>query len=211
MESVVILLTGRRRRWPPARTLRTGWQRRRFSGTHFRIDAVYQRSVAELCARGSPFWLVFTPLAPDADREAMRRVVAVIRAEVADIDDRCDLFAALMVMAEVDPWRHNLGSEIEAMINHEPVDLITVSKTLRNAYERGQREGIEEGIEKGIEKGVQKMLRGLFARRLHRALTAREQEVLAARAASDPEQMQDQALALEGDALAAWLLTPEAR
>src|SRR5262245_19254156 len=51
MESVVILLTGRRRRWPAERALRTGWKSRKWSGTHFQIDAVYQRTVAELYAR----------------------------------------------------------------------------------------------------------------------------------------------------------------
>jgi hypothetical protein len=210
MQSVVILLTGRRRRWPRERSLSTGWPRCKWSGIHFRIDAVYQRSVAELRARGSPFWLAFTPLARDASAEAMREAVAAIRAEVPDADERSELFAALLVMADVDPWGYALRPMIEALIYEDPVDLITVSKTLRDAYERGQREGREEGIEKGLAEGVQKMLRGLFARRLHRALTARERRALAARAASDPERTQDKALALEGDALAAWLLGPGA-
>jgi flagellar biosynthesis/type III secretory pathway protein FliH len=158
--------------------------------------------VAELRARGSPFWLAFTPLSPDASAAAMREVVAEIRAAVPPGEDRWEVFAALLVMADVDPWGHTLRQEIEAMIQQEPTDLIQVSKTLRDAYERGQREGLEQGI----EEGVQQMLRRLFARRLHRALTAREQEALAARATTDPEQVQDKALALEGDALAAWLI-----
>ncbi|MEO7330765.1 MAG: hypothetical protein ABI193_19470 [Minicystis sp.] len=202
MESVVILLTGRRQPWPVEGALRTSFRARPFSGTRFRIDAVYQLSVAELRARGSPFWLAFTPLARDASQPAMRDVVAAIRAEVPGDEDRWELFAALLVMADVDPWGHTLRREIEAMIQREPMDLIQVSKTLRDAYERGER----EGIEKGIEEGVQQMLRGLFARRLHRGLTAREQKALATRAAADPEQIQEKVLALEGEALAAWLL-----
>jgi hypothetical protein len=202
LASVVILLTGRRRqRWPGEHALRTGWPEHPWSGARFRIDAVYQRTVAELFARGSPFWLAFTPLARDATVEAMRRVVAAIRAEVTEEEDRGDLLAALLVMADVNPWEHTLRQEIKAMIEHEPTDMIQVSKTLRDVYERGQREG--------IEKGVERMLRGLFARRLHRALTTRELEALAARAAIDPEQSQEKALALEGEALAAWLLAPE--
>jgi len=206
MDTVVILLTGRARRWPPAQALRTGWRRRAFSGTRFRIDAVYQRTVAELQARGSPFWLVFTPLARDATIDQIRAVVAEIRAAVPAGDDRWELFAGLLVMADVDPWGHTLRAEIEAMIQHEPTDLIQVSKTLRDAFERGQREGMEHGI----EQGVQRLLRDLFARRLRRALTAREQEALAARSAADPEQIQDKILALEGEALAAWLLSSNA-
>jgi hypothetical protein len=104
METVVVLLTGRRRPWPDEGTLRTGWRSRRFSRTHFRIDAIYQRTVAELYARGSPFWLAFTPLSPDATVEAMRGVVATLRAQVPADEERSDLFAALLVLADVDPW-----------------------------------------------------------------------------------------------------------
>jgi hypothetical protein len=198
MESVVILLTGRRSRWPRERALRTSWHGRKFSGTRFRIDAVYQRTVAQLVARGSPFWLAFTPLARDATPEAMRRVVAALRAQVPDKKERGDLFAALWVLAGVDPWGHNLREEIRMLLDEEPTDLIQVSTTAREIYDRGVREG--------EEKGVEKMLRGLFATRLHRALTASERKALAARAAQAPDETQQQALALEGEALAAWLL-----
>jgi hypothetical protein len=201
METVVILLTGRRAPWPRERALRTGWRGRKFSGTRFRIDAVYQRTVAQLVARGSPFWLAFTPLARDATPEAMRRVVAMLRAQVPDADARCDLLAALLVLADVDPWGHTLRPEIQAMIDQEPTDLIKISKTLRDAYDLGAREG--------LEKGIQQMLRDLFATRLNRALTARERKALSTRAAQNPKQAQKQALALEGEALAAWLLAPE--
>ncbi|MFO0755344.1 MAG: hypothetical protein U0359_02560 [Byssovorax sp.] len=213
IESVVILLTGRRAPWPEEKSLRTGWRGRRFSGTRFRVDAVYQRTVAELEARASPFWLAFAPLARDASATRMRAVIDSIRRDVPPTEDRWELFAALLVMADVDPWGHNLRKEIEVMIRREPVDMIQVSKTLRDAYERGRHEGIELGEQRGIElgehrgleKGIQQMLRGLLARRLHRALTAREQEALAARVAIDPELVQDKALALEGEALASWL------
>ncbi|XYI03581.1 hypothetical protein ACMHYB_28985 [Sorangium sp. So ce1128] len=54
-----------------------GWP---FSGAHFRIDAVYQRTVGELRARGSVLWLVFAPLARNATAAALREVVAEIHA-----------------------------------------------------------------------------------------------------------------------------------
>jgi hypothetical protein len=50
------------------------------------------------------------------------------------------------------------------------------------------------------------MLRSLFAKRLHRTLTARENEALATRAANTPDEAQERVLALEGEALAAWLI-----
>jgi hypothetical protein len=199
-ETVVILLTGRRKPWPDEIALRTGWRGRRFSGTRFRVDAIYQRTVAELVARGSPLWLAFTPLARDATPEAMRWVVTTLRAQVPDDDDRWDLLGTLLVLADVDPWGHTLRQEIEAMIQYEErTDLMDVSKTLRDAYDRGQRKGIEQ------------MLRGLFMSRLRRSLTADEQHALATQATRDPEQAQDKALSLEGEALAAWLLSPVAR
>ena len=101
-------------------------------------------------------------------------------------------------MADVDAWGHTLRQEIEAMIYEDPMDLITVSKTLRDAYDRGGAR----------HERAQKMLRELFAKRLHRALTAREEEALDARAGSAPGEAQDKPLALEGEALAAWLRGP---
>ena len=56
------------------------------------------------------------------------------------------------------------------------------------------------------------MLRRLFLRRLGRPLTEEEQQALVARArVQDPEEVEDRALSLEGEALAAWLLDPNAR
>ncbi len=209
METVVILLTGRRSRWPRERALRTSWHGRKFSGTRFRIDAVYQRTVAQLVARRSPFWLAFTPLARDATPAAMRRVVDTLCAQVPSGRDRADLFAVLLALAEVNPWGHNLREEIQAMLDREPDDLMMASQTLRRVYNLGEQKGLARGLEKGVGKGIEKMLRGLFKTRLHRALTAPERKALATRAAHDPDGAQRQALALEGDALAAWLLATE--
>jgi hypothetical protein len=47
-----------------------------------------------LMARGSVLWLVFVPLARDATVEAVRRVVAELRARVSDPAERADLYAA---------------------------------------------------------------------------------------------------------------------
>lgn len=89
-------------------------------------------------------------------------------------------------------------------------DLIEVSKTLREAFEKGQKAGRQEGFEKGRREAVETMLHRLFMRRLGRALTEREQQALAART-QDPELAEDRALSLEGEALAAWLLDPGAK
>ena len=56
------------------------------------------------------------------------------------------------------------------------------------------------------------MLRRLFLRRLGRPFTEQEQQALVDRArVQDPEEVEDRALSLEGEALAAWLLDPNAR
>lgn len=92
------------------------------------------------------------------------------------------------------------------MRRREPVDMLTVSKTLRDAYDRGYREGFEKGVKIGIEIGVHLMKHDLFTERLHRPLTTREQEALAAWISQDPEQVLNGLLSLEGDALASWLV-----
>ena len=72
VHSVVILLRGRREPWPEEAAYATGWPEASFGGVHMRIEAVYQRTVAELRARGGLLWLVFTPLATDASVAALR-------------------------------------------------------------------------------------------------------------------------------------------
>ena len=37
-----------------------------------------------------------------------------VRAQVPACDERCDLFAAMLVLADVDPWGHTLREEIKA-------------------------------------------------------------------------------------------------
>jgi hypothetical protein len=212
IESLVVVLTGRKKPWPPDGKHRTGWPGRRWSGVRYRIDAVYQRTVEELRVRGSVLWLVFTPLARDATVGSVRRVVDELRERVQDAEELADLYTALLVMADVDPWGHTLREEIAAMLESEGRDLIEVSKTLRDAFEKGEKKGIERGIERGEKKGIEKMLARLFVRRLGRALTEREQQALAARTrAQAPEEVEDRALDLEGEALAAWLLDPDAK
>lgn len=66
VQSTVVLLSGREAPWPSHGVYRTSPKGERFSGVRFRIEAVYQRTLAELRARGSALWMVFAPLAVDA-------------------------------------------------------------------------------------------------------------------------------------------------
>ena len=208
IESLVVVLSGRAKPWPRKRKIRIGWRKTKWAGHRYHIDAVYQRTVAELCARGSVLWLVFVPLARDATAEAVRRVVAELRVRVPLLEERAEMYAALLVLADVDPWGYHLREEIEAMLQDEGMDeLFKVSPTLQRTFEQGKKEGLEKGVQKGIEL----MLRRLFVRRLGRPLTEMEQRALSGKARKqDPGAVEDRALSLEGEALAAWLLDPDA-
>jgi hypothetical protein len=109
-----------------------------------------------------------------------------------------------------------LRNEIAAMLWDDEMELIRLSPTARDVFESGAKKGLKRGIEKGIDEGeklgIERMLRGLFVRRLGRPLTEQEHEALIDRArVRDPEEVQFIALVLEGEALAAWLLDPNAR
>jgi hypothetical protein len=197
METVVFLLRGRRKPWPARRELRRGWPESRWSGVRFRIEAIYQRTVEQLRARPGVFWLVFTPLATNATAAAIRGVIETIRQQVASRDERAELYAAILVLATIDPWGHNLRKEIEAMLDEIDKLLLREIPMLREAFEEGEA------------KGIEKMLRELFVRRMGRELSAAEQEALAKRAgALGPNKLLGAGVMLEGDALAAWLLDP---
>jgi predicted transposase YdaD len=212
IESLVVVLTGRKKPWPRVRKVRISWPEGKWAGHRYRIDAVYQRTVAELMARGSVLWLVFVPLACDATIAAVRQVIGELRARVSDLGERADLYAALLVMANIDPWGYNLREEIAAMLQDEGMELIKASKILRETFEKGEKKGVRKGVKRGRRQAIEMMLRRLFLRRLGRPLTEQEQQALVDRVrVQDPEEVEDRALSLEGDALAAWLLDPNAR
>jgi hypothetical protein len=192
---MVILLAGRKAPWPEQVPYVTGWPEAPFSGTHFRVEAVYQRTVTELRARGGLLWLVFTPLARDATAAALREVVAELGARVPDAGERRELYTALFLMAGLDPWGHNLEQEIGAMLDEDDREEIMQNKWLRALWEEGER------------KGEQKILSGVFARQAGHAPSPDEQQALARRARELGAEEAVMALVkLHGDALVAWLL-----
>ena len=97
--------------------------------------------MAQLRARECLFWLVFTPLAVDADAAAMEQVLATIRAQVPAAKERAELYAALLVMADLDPWGHTLRKEITAML--ETRAIAWVPHALRGAPLLGRTPGGE--------------------------------------------------------------------
>jgi predicted transposase YdaD len=212
IESVAVVLTGRKQRLPARGAFSTAWSGSLFSGARYRIEAVYQRTVAELRARAGVLWLVFIPLARDATAEVVREVVETVRVLIPSDDERADFYATFLVMAEIDPWGHNLWEEIAAMLERSDNELIMRSRTLREVFERGEKEGRKEGREEGREEAIRELLSKLFAQQIGRGLTAAEHAALVQRAhALGPEQVQAIVFKLQGDALAAWLQDPKAR
>ncbi|WP_437803816.1 hypothetical protein [Sorangium sp. So ce693] len=203
IESVAVVPSGRRQRLPATGTRRTAWRERQFSGARFRIDAVYQRTVAELRARGSVFWLVFAPLARDATAAAMREVVAEIHARVATGEERVELYTALLVMAAIDPWGHNLRKEIVMLMD----DRETEKDLLWSVP--WMREALDERVREAEQQAIAQLLGRLFARRVGRRPTAEEERSIVERAqAIGLGDFDDALLDLDGDALVRWLAEP---
>lgn len=136
IRSTVVLLSGREKPWPSEGQYRTSPPDEPFSGVTFQIDAVYQRTVAELEARG-PMWMIFTPLAVDANPENMKRVFARLRAELPKRQSD-ELAIALTVMADTDKRRRGLRNAIVPLLNEEIVMESWV-------YKQGEEKGIARG------------------------------------------------------------------
>jgi hypothetical protein len=203
VHSVVIVLRGRKEPWPEEGEYATDWPEVPWSGTRFRIKAVYQRTMAELRARGGLLWRVFAPLAVDASVAGMREVLREIRASAATDEVRAVLYTALLVMAEIDPWGHNLAKEIKAMMEEDSLDeILKLSPTLRKAFDDG------------AQSGKQQLMSEAFAAQAGRAPTPDEEIALARRTQEiGATQALRDLFKLHGDALIAWLLgsgpTPE--
>lgn len=163
----------------------------------FRIEAVYQRTVAELAARGSPFWLIFTPLAADADRSKLNQVIEELRVCSGERQFG-ELGAAMVALAEADTRERGLADVVKSLLPREVV--------MQNSiYREGKAAGLKEGLEKGLEKGLA-LLAHQVERRLGRSLTADERGRLSERlGAEGPEKVGDVVLDLSADDLSMWL------
>jgi hypothetical protein len=195
IESTVVLLAGRRKPWPERGEHRLSPPGAPFSGVSFRIDAVYQRTVAELEARGSALWMVFAPLAIDADPQRMKAVVERLRAEEPE-GGFTELAAAMTVVAAKDGLRRGLVGSIMALLSKE--------ETMRHPFfEWGKRDGKAEAEQHTVAR--------LFEKRLGRPLDEAERAALLRRLATlGVDRLVDIRDDLAPDALAAWLREPDA-
>ncbi|MEZ4293654.1 MAG: Yae1 family protein, partial [Polyangiaceae bacterium] len=158
IRSTVVLLSGREEPWSTQGVYKTSPRGAPFSGVRFGIDAVYQRTIAELSARGSPLWMVFAPLAVDADPKGMERVLGMLREQVTENEFE-ELAVALTVMADADKRNRGLRHAILPLLREEIImESWVYTQGKLKGIEEGKLKGIEEGKLKGIEEGK---LRGL--------------------------------------------------
>ncbi len=160
IRSTVVLLGGRRvKPWPERLRFRVSPPGEPFSGLRVRVEAVYQRTVAELEARDAPLWMVFAPLAVDATPDAMTRVLDALRDRTEPRQFE-ELAVAMTVLADADVRGRGLRA---AITSHLPEEIVMQSWVYKQGVEKGRQEGIEKGIEEGIEKGSQETLRRSIA------------------------------------------------
>jgi hypothetical protein len=201
IRSTLVLLSGREKPWPEHGEYRTSPEGEAFSGVTFQIDAVYQRTVAELEARESPLWMVFAPLAIDASPERMEHVLARLRAESTPRDFG-ELAAALTVVAAKDKRQRGLRSAILALLTEEEVMQSSV-------FKMGELRGEQRGRQEGELRGRQEDFARQYGKRLGRPLTAEERATLVQRLGTlGADRLDDVLFGLAPEAIAAWLGDP---
>jgi len=114
------------------------------SVARFRIEAVYQRTAAELLAHSGVLWLVFAPLARDASETTLRLAVQAARERAQSREELEDLASAMHVLATARPRRPSLTARMIDMFKEEGL----IERTWLFQH------GVEKGIEKGVEKGA---------------------------------------------------------
>lgn len=210
IESVAVVLSGPRARVASSGRRRTSWRGRRFSGVHYAIDAVYQRTVAELRARESLFWLVLAPLARDATIPLLREALRDLLAGAGSAEEREDLLQAFFVIATIDPWAYGLHKELTMTILEGDDEELGIEWPDVRAWLRKRDEKAREaGREEGREEAVSDLLGRLFARRVGRTPTKEETNAIVQRSKVLGEgEVEDALLELERDALLRWLSEP---
>jgi hypothetical protein len=191
VESTLVILTGRDEPWPDQGEFRTSPNDGLFSGVSYRIEPVYQRTLAELGAKGSRLWLIFAPLAVDATPEGVSAVVQKLRREVSRPEFE-ELSVAMTVLADADKRQRGLRDVIVSLL---PEEIVMESWVYLQ----------------GVEKGVKKDVTRLFERRLKRSLSEQEQVMLARRIDTlGVDRIHDVLFELPAEALAPWLADPGA-
>lgn len=200
IESMVVVLRGRKKPWPREGAFRTTPEDAKFGGAWFHIDAVYQRTVAEMEARGSPFWLAFVPLAIDVNEEKLRRIIKGLRKQVKE-DGFDELVAAMLSLAKLKKDSRSLMDVIRSAAAKEK----PMHPFLRDGIEQGMERGLQQGLQQGLQRGFAFVVR-VFELRLGRTLTEKERARLARRMnQKDSASLGDIALNLSPEQLAAWL------
>jgi hypothetical protein len=191
LESMVVVLRGRKKPWPKIGTYRTTPHDTRFGGAWFYIEAVYQRTVAELEAKGSPFWLAFVPLARDVNEEKLRHVIESLRKRVVD-DDFDELVAAMLSMAKLKKDSIRLMGVIRsAAAKEKPMHPFMrdgleqgMEQGLKKGLQKGRQEGLQQGLQEGLQRALAPLVR-VFEWRLGRPLTDGERVRIAKRMNND--------------------------
>jgi hypothetical protein len=184
VDSVVVVLTGPKQGLPKIGFYRTSSRGEKFSGIRFRIEAIYLRSVAEIEAMDSVFWLVFVPLAVDADEQAVVRAIETIRTRT-NPHEFADLLATMFSIAKLKKDRPTFVDVIQTEQRRQDMYFIDNELTrewMKEGIEKGLEEGRKLGLEKGLEKGLEEgrkreqkaLLLAMVERRLKRSLTPDE-------------------------------------
>lgn len=169
VRSTVVLLGGREGPWPSHGAYRTSPVGERFSGVRFRIEAVYQRTLAELRGLGSTLWMVFAPLALDATSDAMPAVIKELR----DHNPRArfeELAVAMAVLADADVRKRGLREVIASQL---PRELVMQSWV----YKQGQEQGLNEGIVRGEAKALREAIETTLSSRKFRLTPTRRAQL----------------------------------
>jgi hypothetical protein len=190
-----VLLTGRDEPWPEKGAFRTSPDDGLFSGVSFRIEAVYQQTLAQLEAKGSRLWLIFAPLAADATPESVAAVVQRLRLEVPT-EEFEELSVAMSVLADTDKRHRGLRDVIVSLL---PEEIVMESWVY------------QQGLNKGIERGIKKDLAKLFERRLKRPLSEQENATLVRRIDTlGTDRIHEVLLEVPAQDIGPWLADPAA-
>ena len=157
IESIVVLLGGRKAPWPEHGHFQISPEGLPFSGVHFRILPIYQKTLKELFTMGDPFWLIFSPLAVDAKPEAMKRAVDRLR-RLSNAKDFIELVAAMIALAQHDHRKRRLYKAIIEAIHkkNSPKETEMPHWFYELGFEKGIKTGVKQGIEQGVKQGLEK-------------------------------------------------------
>jgi hypothetical protein len=141
IRSCAIILRGQEEFEPGWQSITSSLEKDPFSGVHYWLEPIYQRTVDELWDWDAPFWLGFAPLTRNASISMLEETIYRLEQNV-DSETFVEIGASMSMLADAMPEGQAFAQLVRNILGEER---IMESSFARDIFDKGCKQGIELG------------------------------------------------------------------